>query len=457
MRQIGWARGANSMLAGGTGGAGGRAGARGGSRITLAASGGLEAPVLRALDRIIRSGRTVSVLRLYLSHLDPDSSRPYHGRVARCLFDDAVQHGGGQIFAFGNGDLVLVAGAEPVASLGSVLLRLFRTESQAELPLLGAWCLPRDEAAIRTEFTCIPEKKGSMEDTPPPLGALAAISASLASAPHGELVRRQTAVRIQHGHLVTLFDELALSFPALEAHAGIKMPASADPYLFRYISGQLDQRMLGALAETDLSHSPALHINLPLASVGSAGFTALRSAARSARVLLGVVLPFVEAVADMRRFGELRCHLQAEGCTVTLDGIDQHVLLHCDPAALKPDLLKLEWSPLIPALAARDERRLGRALRAIGANRIVLCRAETEASLIWGLSQGISCFQGRHVDAMLAADRIRTCKFSGGCSLGQCISRAAATDEAGRHGCHDTALLGGALHRHPDRSHQELT
>ena len=223
-----------------------------------------------------------------------------------------------------------------------------------------------------------------MEDPPVPLGAIAAISASLASAPHGELVRRQTAVRIDGRRVTQLFQELSISVPALEARIGMRVPASADPYLFRYLSGQLDQGMLEPLARADLSEIAALNINLPLASASSLGFAALQFAAKRAGMRLGIELAFVEVVADMRRFTAIRDRLQAEGCRVVLDGIDHHTLLHCDPSALQPDLVKLEWSALMPTQPARDGRRLRAALERIGVDRIVLCRAETEAAMVWG-------------------------------------------------------------------------
>ena len=430
-------------------------GARGGARVLLSGSSHLQTAAQLALDRVIRSGQPASVLRLYVSRLHP-GPKPHHRLVARCLFDGTVQQGGGQVFTCGNGDLVLIAGPDPVASLGAVLLRLFRAEATGDQQLLGTWSLPGDEAAVRAEFACLPELPQAADDPAVPLGALAAIGASLASVPHGELVRRQTAVRIDAGRVTSLFHELSVSFPALEARIGMRVPPSADPYLFRYISGQLDQEMLAALAEADLSQIAALNINVPLACAASPGFAALRAAAKGAQTRLGVELSFVEAVADIGRYHELRGQLQAEGCRVVLDGIDHHTLLHSEPAALQPDLVKLEWSALMPAQPARDARRLSQALGAIGTSRVVLCRADTEAALVWGLGHAISRFQGRHVDAMLAADRIGACRYSGGCTLRQCIDRAAATDEAGQDGCRDTVLLGGVLHSQAHRAPQAV-
>ncbi len=412
------------------------------TRVLLTGSSTFETPAERALDRVFRSGAPASVLRLYISRVHAANLRPYHGRVARCLFDDTVQVAGGQVFACKNGDLVLIAGPEPVATLASVLLRLFRAEAPANQQLLGLWSLPEDEARVRAEFAASTEAVLPAEEAPAPLGAIAAVGSLLASAQYGEFVRRQTAVRIVGNRVMTLFDELSISLDAIESRIGLRMPPGADPYLSRYTAGQLDAHLIASLARADMRGTPALHVNMPLAAVGTPRFAAMREAARRDKTLLGVEIALSEAMADIGLFHETRAQLRHDGCTVVLDGVTHHALLQCDPVNLQPDILKLEWSPLLPALPIGDQRRLHRTLEALGTERVVLCRAETEQALVWGLGQGLRCFQGRHVDLMLAADRIRGCEHSAACTLRQCIDRAATSDEAGRQGCLNPSLLG---------------
>ena len=425
-------------------GSGGRPAGREGQRRTfLSTASALETPAERALDRVVRSGHSASVLRLYLSRLHPSGVRPYHGRVARCLLDDAVQAAGGQVFVCKNKDLILIAGPEPVAAVALLLLRLFRTEPAADNTLVSVWSLPADEAQIRAELATSYGDPGPVEEVATPLGAITAIHTLMAGMPEGELMQRQTAVRIVGGRFFGLFQELSVNFAAIEERIGMTLPAGSDPYLVRYIAGQLDSRMLAWLSKQGLRTSPALNVNVPLAGIATPGFDALRAAARASGTLLGVDIALTEALADLRLFRDTRDRLQADGCTVALDGVDHHAMLVCDPAALKPDMLKLEWSPLIPALPARSQARIRGAIGALGIERVVVCRAETEAALMWGLGEGIGCFQGRHVDLMLAAERIAACAHSSRCKLPQCIERAAATTPAARVGCLDQARLEG--------------
>jgi hypothetical protein len=151
----------------------------------------------------------------------------------------------------------------------------------------------------------------------------------------------------------------------------------------------------------------------------------------------------MEAVADLTRFAAARERLTRAECSLVLDGMDHSALALSRPGQWQPILLKLHWSPRMATLPARERRLLTDSINAFGADRIVLHRAETEAALAWGRQYGIRRFQGRHVDAMLAAERITACSFSRACTLRQCIDRATATGAPGRVGCNNTALLDG--------------
>jgi len=120
--------------------------------------------------------------------------------------------------------------------------------------------------------------------------------------------------------------------------------------------------------------------------------------------------------------------------------VSHHALMLTMPMVLEPDLVKLDWSPRLPEAGSAVDQ----AVMALGGSRVVLHRAETEEALSWGMAHGIRRFQGRHVDAMLAAGRIGACAHGGGCSLRQCIERASATGPGGRAGCNNPTLLDAA-------------
>ncbi len=394
-----------------------------------------------ALDWAARGRAPICVLALHLSRLHVPGPRPHHRRIASALLDGVVKAHGGQVFACPNGDLVMLSATAAGTALVPTLSRLFRTEAPGMDRLLALWSLPADEAAVRAYVGAVSTSLPAPKDPPALLGAMAATEAVLASVPLPDLMRRQTAVQITGGSVAQLFQELLVPPAVLEAQVGAALPGMDDPFLSRHLAARLDGRVLGAVSH--LPAGAALHLNLTLAGASSAALLDF-AASLPGSAALGVELHFMEAVADLPHFQATAARLRLAGAAVVLDGMDHATLLLARPAALGPDLLKLDWSPRMAALAARERRQLAAVIAGFGPERIVLHRAETEAAVAWGRQHGISRFQGRHVDAMLAAERITACRHAAGCTLRQCIGRAAAIGPEGRSGCRDPALLDGA-------------
>ncbi len=124
-----------------------------------------------------------------------------------------------------------------------------------------------------------------------------------------------------------------------------------------------------------------------------------------------------------------------------LDGVSHWALVLTRPARLQADLLKLGWSPRMAALPLEEQGILAHAVAEADPARIVLHHAGSEAALRWGLAHGIRLFQGRHVDQMLAVQRMLACPAASGCTLAQCVVRAGATGLTGRAGCTNLPLL----------------
>ena len=264
------------------------------------------------------------------------------------------------------------------------------------------------------------------------LGTLDA-AAALADGPFGAgLIHRQTAIALNPGLGVfrPLFHALSFNYPALTAQAQAQ-DAAADPFLLRHLAARLDPAMRAFAAR--LCQEPGLAVHLPqtLAGLEPAAFSA---ACRP----LGVELALLEAVADPDGFAVARRRLAAAGVSVVLDGVSPAALRLLRLHRLGADLVKLAWSP---ELARQVDRGLIAAIGRIGPARVLLDRADTESALRWGLALGIRGFQGRHVDAMLAAGRITACPGGPRCSLAQCSERAAATLPAARMACANPALL----------------
>lgn len=329
-----------------------------------------------------RSAPRLHALVLHLSRLPPPGVQPHHVRIARTVLEAAALQDGGEVFALRNADLVLLRRLASGA-LPAVLARLFSAElpaaqllSEPDGPALHAY------AAARLADPALPAA-----DAPAPPADAAALVERMVAA---NLPRSQTAVRLDGG-VKPLFRELAFQ------------AAHADPWLSRHVAPRLDARLLHALHREPPAWPLPLHLNLTVAGVLSEPFGPFAAACRAAGVAVGVEVPLLEACADPRGFALARDRLRQAGMAAVLDEVSHHALLLTAPMAWQPDLVKLQWHEAMPGAGPA----LQRALHALGPACVVLSHAGTEAALAWGLAQGIRRFQGQHVDAVLAAQRVR--------------------------------------------------
>ncbi len=422
-----------------------------------------ERQLLEAARRASLPGWAALVIHLG----DRAAPRPHHRRVARSLLEDAAQRHGGQVFTLRNGDLVLLCSTAalraPAAarngqiageSLPELLTRLLRPDGGEPVAPLTIWLLPEARerllayAAERLAEGGLTPLDQAVAETELPLALTAAAEARLLP----DLLQRQTAVLIGGGRvrILPLFREITYASAALQAQAGGDA-VDADPFLLRHFATRLEERVVAALpaefgrgGALDPAGGPPLHLNLAPATVNGPVFAELLAACRARGAGLGVEIALVEAAADPDGFALARAALREAGVPCVIDGVSLLALRLAAPAALAPDLVKIDWAPRLARLTASEARDLQAALAEIGRDRLLLAGADQEEALQWGLTQGFRRFQGRHVDAMLAASRLATCSHASGCTLRQCTERAGAVATAGRLGCLDTALLDGA-------------
>jgi len=437
-----------------------------------------ERTLLETVQRQLRAPGRRMALVLHLSRLTPPAPRPHHRRIARALLQETAQLHDGQVFPLGNGDLVLLCSAAsdhpprttkrhamavPPGELPAVLARLMRMDAPDPWRLVSSWMLRTEAEAIlayahaRVAETAAPlaPPDDGFGETSDAIALLYQIETEAAT----DLLHRQTAVLVQgtaRSSLRPLFFELTFSIQALAIRAGID-PARPvrDPFLLRHLAEQMDTRLLralqaeaatqGPLSQMRRRAGPMLHINLTLAGAETEDVADLLAQARMTASPLGVEIALMDACADLDRFHRVRNRLQQAGALVVIDRISHLALTMTDLSALHADLFKLDWSAAVMMLDPADDAALRQALVGLGLHRLVLQGADAEAALHWGLGQGICRFQGRHVDAMLAAKRIMACPHAVGCNLAQCTERAATTGQAGRMACQNPPLLDGVL------------
>lgn len=415
-------------------------------------------PLRDAVRRALRSKQQRWVaLALHLSRLPPPAPRPHHTRIARAVLDDAASRREGQLFTLLNGDLVLLFPAsDGGVGLSTTLAQLFAPDAPDPTLLLSRWLLPADTEQLFAFLDALPMLTTAPLTLEPDahLSTVAQLSKAVEPGRVRDLLERQTGILVAmsgSSRVVPLFREIRFSQAALEARAAASGHVTADPFLFRHLIAKLGNGMLAA-ATADLQADGsmlgwaregrfALHINMSMEAVLSPSLLELAEAAETSGARIAVEIALVEACADADQFVRARERLRTLGFGLVLDDVSHHALLVTRPAALEPDLLKLDWTRQLPQ--AGD--LLDAALRAMGAARIVLQNADTEEAMRWGVARGIRRFQGRHVDNILAAGRIAACPEAAMCTLRKCAERESATTASGRSGCGNLPLLDAGM------------
>lgn len=417
-----------------------------------------ERQLLDGVERVLRgpaSRQDWALLVLHLSRFPAPGPRVHHRRIAASVLEDAAGRNAGQLFALANGDMALMfRPGDGGAALLAALSRLFGTDVADPATLRSLWPLPAAaEAALVYIQTCLsePEPPGMPVEQRGSASVIALMDDLVQSAPAADLMHRQTAVILRPGNaqpIAPIFREVAISTAVLEARAAATGQAQTDPFLFSHLSVRLDRRMLAALSADIPARGPltaglqttALHVNLTLAGILSDAFVAFAAACQrpiADGLRVAIEISFAEVFGDVSAFTLARERLRLARMLVVLDGVTHHGLLLSNPAVLDPHLVKLNWHP-----ALRDcSTELRPLLQKLGMSRIVLHRAESEAALAWGMSHGILRYQGRYVDQMLAAERLRGCTAAAGCNLRQCNERAAASSPVLRSACANLPLL----------------
>jgi hypothetical protein len=400
----------------------------------------ISSPALRAeqslLDHATRLQRRPHgrrALHLHLSRLQRQNRRPAYLLAAASMFDALVQSYQGHLFRLAAGDIVFVAHEVPEAELAAVAAKvraLFDEDPLAHakppgggdpfctrFDLTAGYARFREHvdgliAAAEAALAAPPEPETIAERPLRPVrpSEIEQIQEALLQADLSGIVRRQAVCTVMPAQVPQpVWHEAYVSVADLARLVAPGVDLGAKRWLFQHLTETLDRRVLSLLPRwTDAALERRLSINLNLSTVLSPAFLAFDAALKvGARGSYLIELQAFDALADAGEFAVARAFLRERGYAVCLDGLSQVSATLVNMARFDVDFLKLTWKRQM--LDATDERHaaLARSLRTIGLQRVVLCRCDMPV----GQSLGITLFQGRYIDQLLASGqphRMRT-------------------------------------------------
>lgn len=394
-------------------------------------------------------------VHLHLSALKAYNRREHHVRAAASGFETLVKDLLGQLFVLGNSDLVFIFKREALAQTETAVQKirfLFSDDplmdEEQEASRFASWLdmaksydellqFAQTMAESASGKSAAPDRGGSAKGpaktakAPPGgarLDARAALKArqekgepltpaildrvenALARADLSNLVRRQYICSVSRKNVPTpVFSELFISIADLRETLIPGVNLSANRWLFQHMTQTLDQRVLAMLSKADselLTGDISFNVNVStLLSQEFLNFDDNITASRRGSMI--IELQKVDIFADLGAYLFAREYLQDKGYRICIDGLTFETMSMLDREKLGADMMKLIWTPDLTDGGAAVMGRVRDLVSAAGADRVVLTRVDNREAVDFGHAVGISLFQGRHVETLIAEDNRR--------------------------------------------------
>ncbi|WP_119421145.1 hypothetical protein [Desertibaculum subflavum] len=374
-------------------------------------------------------------VHLHLSRLSAVNRREHHLRIAATAWELLLKKFDGQLFQLGNNDIVVVTKGASVAEIDQIVLKLrflfsedplaegsgesadrtFCTwyELAREYPRFVAMAqdmLKRKQAGyvqdIAREAAAQLDKGPAYEAPRQPIDPtrLARLEQGLGSMDLTTMVRRQpVCLVLPNAPPTPVFQEIFVAIAELTKRLMPDVDLASDRWLFQRLTQSLDYRVLSVLPDLEAKERLSSSINLNVATTLSQQFQAFEKKLRFATQKTMVAeFQVVDVFGDVGTFIFARDFLRDRGWRLCLDGLNYLTFPLLAKSELGFDLHKVIWSPELDGEVQEQRRRkFQQTVEAVGADKVVLCRCDTQRAIEFGQSMGIRLFQGRLLDAML--------------------------------------------------------
>jgi hypothetical protein len=396
---------------------------------TTASSHSSEFSLVDYLERTAPRRHDKIGLICHLSRLQPYNRRPHHIRVAYNTFDTLLGQFEGKMFSLRNNDIVFIGHSSARDKLNEAIVKmryLFssdplivnKVDDLSSVSSFATWFqLDRDydnlmEQARRMYHATQTGKPQNFGDVAPVERVainpdqLGWLEDTLANADLTNLVRNQPICAIAGDAKPTaVFHELYVSIQDLEKQVVPGVDLSANRWLFQYLTGVLDKRMLVYLAEEGERSKRAFSFNMNVSSLLSSEFAKFdQRVSSNLRGRLVIELQTVDVFSDMAAYMFARDFVMDRGYRICLDGLTQFTASFVDRSKLAFDFVKMYWNS---AMQHEDFDKVAQSLRgdadSQAMSRVILARCDSPEAIEIGKKMGISLFQGREVDKMIRA------------------------------------------------------
>ena len=195
------------------------------------------------------------------------------------------------------------------------------------------------------------------------------------------------------------FVEFFLSVGELQRAAAPNINILGDRWLFQDLSRTMDMRMLETVVRAPHAReAAAISLNLNLESVITTAFQGFL--ANMPKKVVIEVQP-IDVFTNPSMFMDVQSAMKSMGHAMLIDGLNVATLRLLDAASLKPDYVKVAWSPELSEIGNSSAGAVMAAVTAaVGEGKVIISRCESSKAMSWGLKNGVTLFQGRFLDSL---------------------------------------------------------
>tara|TARA_B100000315_G_scaffold259879_1_gene317822 strand:+ start:851 stop:2134 length:1284 start_codon:yes stop_codon:yes gene_type:complete len=376
-------------------------------------------------------------VHIHLSALKAQNRREHHVRLAANTFDPLIKMLEGQLFTLNNSDLFFIYKGDAQNDVETSMLKLrflfsddplmsgadegdnskFRTfydiEQDYEKILAMVRKLVHEESNVKAVDEDSADPKAALqakqsEGEPLTPRVLGRVEQALQRADLSNMVRRQfICALIGQAAPQPLFSELFISIADLRETLMPGVNVSASPWLFQHLTETLDRRMLSMLSKTnDNSITGEISINLNVSTLLSPEFMQFDDAViASMRGSVVIELQKIDIFSDINAFLFAREFAKDRGYRICIDGLTYDTITFINREKLGADMVKLIWDQELVDTVGKE--KTSEIVSEMGSSRLILCRCDNDTAVEFGQSVGISMFQGRHIENLLAEENRR--------------------------------------------------
>lgn len=375
------------------------------------------------------------VVHIHLSSLRPFNRRDQHIRMAANNFDPLISELHGQLFTLKNSDIIFIFKEAVMGEVETLVQKvkflfdddpLVADAARHDMPF-ASWYNANDDfetvlnlvqsiaqaekkrqSVVRARMDARAALKAKQQQGEPMTpDVLSRLEAALARADLSNLVRRQFVCNVDSKMVPEqIFSELFISIKDLRETMLPGVNVTANRWLFQHLTETLDKRMLSMLTKNDgVSISGDISFNVNIATLLSQDFQLYDdNVAASRRGTMIIELQKEDIFSNLPSYLFAREMVQDKGYRVCLDGMTLDTLVMINFERLGADLCKLIWHPDLVDGGEAIHQSLRNVIEKIKPEKLILCRCDNREAIDFGRSLGITFFQGRYVENLIAED-----------------------------------------------------